>query len=174
MGGAHPVVGAAILAEGSPSPGEERGVLGQTLSTVRTPPSAHDGEAPATLWATTVIGLCFGGGQIGLGLAATLLVALALGAMKPLDRRLPRERRALLTVVAEDPDASPEGLRSLIPLGYEASFRRQRRRPDGGLRLVYEVRWRCGGGTERPGDLLDRTAERYAVESFEMVSEVGH
>jgi putative Mg2+ transporter-C (MgtC) family protein len=50
----------------------------------------------ATLWFVTVVGLCFGGGQIGLGLAGSVLGFLTLRALKTLERRLPRERASEL------------------------------------------------------------------------------
>lgn len=54
----------------------------------------------ATLWLTTAMGLCFGGGQIWLGLA-TLAIALGvLVGLKQFERHLHRERRAVLVVVA--------------------------------------------------------------------------
>ncbi len=52
----------------------------------------------ATLWLVTVIGLCFGGGQIALGVAATALGLLALWALKLIEERLRRERRARISV----------------------------------------------------------------------------
>ncbi|HLK25464.1 MAG TPA: MgtC/SapB family protein [Caulobacteraceae bacterium] len=68
----------------------------------------------ATLWMVTVIGLCFGGGQIYLGAAATALTFVVLWAMKRLDEVLPRRRRATLTVVATaEPDEIERALRGL-------------------------------------------------------------
>lgn len=55
----------------------------------------------ATLWLITVIGLCFGGGQIGLGIAATLLGGITLWTLRWLDLQIPRERRALLEIRTE-------------------------------------------------------------------------
>jgi putative Mg2+ transporter-C (MgtC) family protein len=48
----------------------------------------------ATLWVITVIGLCFGGGQLGLGIAATLLSLITLWGLKWVDAHIPREQRA--------------------------------------------------------------------------------
>ena len=52
----------------------------------------------ATLWLVTVIGLCLGGGQIALGLAATVIGLLALWAMKAVEDRLRQEFRVRLTL----------------------------------------------------------------------------
>ncbi|MGH6672048.1 MAG: MgtC/SapB family protein [Xanthobacteraceae bacterium] len=52
----------------------------------------------ATLWFVTVIGLCFGGGQIELGIAATVLGLAALWVLQWLELRLRRQRRATLCI----------------------------------------------------------------------------
>lgn len=52
----------------------------------------------ATLWLLTVIGLCLGGGQIALGLIATLLGLLALWGLKSAECLLTLEHRANLTL----------------------------------------------------------------------------
>jgi putative Mg2+ transporter-C (MgtC) family protein len=46
----------------------------------------------ATLWFVTVVGLCFGGGQIGLGVAGSLLGLLILRALKMLEMRFEQQR----------------------------------------------------------------------------------
>jgi putative Mg2+ transporter-C (MgtC) family protein len=43
----------------------------------------------ATLWFVTVIGLCFGGGQIGLGIAGTAIGVAALWGLKEFEERMP-------------------------------------------------------------------------------------
>jgi putative Mg2+ transporter-C (MgtC) family protein len=50
----------------------------------------------AALWFVTVIGLCFGGGQIGLGVAGGLLALLILRALKMVEARLKREHASRL------------------------------------------------------------------------------
>ena len=50
----------------------------------------------ATLWFVTVIGLCFGGGQIGLGVAGGLLALLILRALKMVEVKLKREHASRL------------------------------------------------------------------------------
>jgi putative Mg2+ transporter-C (MgtC) family protein len=52
----------------------------------------------ATLWFVTVMGLCFGGGQIGLGAAAFGLGFLILAGLKGIEFALPREHQAELTI----------------------------------------------------------------------------
>jgi len=52
----------------------------------------------ATIWITTVIGLCFGGGQLGLGAAATAMTMAALWAMKFAEHAIVMGRRGTLDV----------------------------------------------------------------------------
>ena len=56
----------------------------------------------ATLWLVTVIGLCIGGGQIALGLAATALGLFALRVLKWIERNLRQEHRAQFSVELEE------------------------------------------------------------------------
>jgi putative Mg2+ transporter-C (MgtC) family protein len=60
----------------------------------------------ATLWYVTVIGLCFGGGQIELGMTATAIGLVALWGLQWLELRLRHEHRASMRVeiVGEDPN----------------------------------------------------------------------
>jgi putative Mg2+ transporter-C (MgtC) family protein len=52
----------------------------------------------ATLWFVTVIGLCFGGGQLELGIAGSALGLAVLRLIKPLERRLRQERSAEIVI----------------------------------------------------------------------------
>jgi putative Mg2+ transporter-C (MgtC) family protein len=60
----------------------------------------------ATLWLVTVIGLCIGGGQIGLGLAATVIGFAALWVLRQVEAHLRHESRARIEIDldAEGPD----------------------------------------------------------------------
>jgi putative Mg2+ transporter-C (MgtC) family protein len=53
----------------------------------------------ATLWSVTLIGLCIGGGQWGLGLAATALSLFVIEGLRWLDRLLKPGREATLQIV---------------------------------------------------------------------------
>jgi putative Mg2+ transporter-C (MgtC) family protein len=52
----------------------------------------------ATLWFVTVMGLCFGGGQIWLGLAALALCLLVLWGLKYVEKYWKQERRGTLAI----------------------------------------------------------------------------
>jgi putative Mg2+ transporter-C (MgtC) family protein len=129
----------------------------------------------ATLWAVSVIGLCLGGGQLGLGCAATALVVATLWALKWLDVRIPREHRAMLVIVTDSKSSTLSDLNALIePLGYQAQFRRQNLSDDAQrLRLWFEITWKRAEVASHPMNLLDGLAQSYLVESFEVTSEAG-
>lgn len=52
----------------------------------------------ATLWFATVMGLCFGGGQLGLGLGALALGLIILIVLKKVEICLKQDRKATLTI----------------------------------------------------------------------------
>lgn len=52
----------------------------------------------ATMWYVTVIGLCAGGGQYVLAVAGTVLALVVLQALEHIEHRLPRGRRAYVTL----------------------------------------------------------------------------
>ena len=61
----------------------------------------------ATLWYVTVMGLCFGGGQIVLGLTALLIGLIVLWLLKWFENHLPRDRQATLSLTI-GPDGPSE------------------------------------------------------------------
>src|SRR6185437_6354916 len=97
----------------------------------------------ATLWVMTVIGLCFGGGQLVLGGVTTAIVALVLSVMKRLDLRLPRERRARLTVTASNGEGLLEAIRRALDAAQlEGTYRSGTYEGSGQAELHYLVTWR--------------------------------
>jgi putative Mg2+ transporter-C (MgtC) family protein len=76
----------------------------------------------ATMWFVTVIGLCFGGGQLALGAIGTVLGILVLWFLKTVEDHISRENQAELTVVYDRGLFSREALiQSLGKLGCEVS-----------------------------------------------------
>jgi putative Mg2+ transporter-C (MgtC) family protein len=133
----------------------------------------------ATLWVMTVIGLCFGGDQLGLGVAATLLAVFTLWALRWVDMRIPREHRAMLTIVADAGGSPISDLPVLVaPLRYHANFRRQGLSRDPGssggpeqAEYAFEVSWRRPEQSDPPLDLLRAVSARYPITLFELTSE---
>lgn len=127
----------------------------------------------ATLWVMTVIGLCLGGGQIGLGVGATGLAVMTLWALRWLDMRIPREHRAQLVIKADPGSFSPSHLTALIaPSGYRVQFRRQVQSEDAThARLWFDIFWKQPEAARPPLDLPKFINEHYSVLSFIMTSE---
>jgi putative Mg2+ transporter-C (MgtC) family protein len=128
----------------------------------------------ATLWTITIIGLCFGGGQLGLGTAATVLAFFALWALRFIDVYMPREYRARLVVVADPEGGSPrEKVAALIaPLGYHAIFRDQAKTCGDGIdRVGFDIRWMQREGHGSPQDLVDLLERYFSIASFELISD---
>jgi len=70
----------------------------------------------ATLWFVTVIGLCFGGGQLGLGSTATVLAILVLWLLRWLEQWMPRDHQGTLTVTTTGDALSEEDIRAALQL----------------------------------------------------------
>ena len=108
----------------------------------------------ATLWFVTMLGLCFGGGQIGLGCAGLVLGWATLTLLKRIECRWDADRRGLLTVVGEGESLSEERLAERlrshgyrIVLWKSAGFEAQGRSRE----ACCEVHWRA---SRREGEPL--------------------
>jgi len=76
----------------------------------------------ATLWFVTVLGLCFGAGQIWLRSAASLLGIGILSGLKRLEMSLKQDRRATLAIVACEEAPNDDDIRaSITAAGYKIS-----------------------------------------------------
>jgi putative Mg2+ transporter-C (MgtC) family protein len=68
----------------------------------------------ATLWFVTVIGLCFGGGEIGLGSAGTALGLLVLWGLKWIELSIMQQQHATLVLVFTSEGPNENQLRSTL------------------------------------------------------------
>ncbi|HEY8193687.1 MAG TPA: MgtC/SapB family protein [Hyphomicrobium sp.] len=130
----------------------------------------------ATLWAMTVIGLCFGGGQLILGCTATILILVALAGFKWIDLRIPRERRANVVIAGGTGAPSiAEIHEALSASGYGANFLRQTCVAEGDRKLTtFEIRWRQAETAGPPLALLNMLKHKYELQSFEVIIESTH
>jgi putative Mg2+ transporter-C (MgtC) family protein len=127
----------------------------------------------ATLWVVTVIGLCFGGGQIAIGLAASVLSVATLWPLKWIDVHIPRHHRATLVVTQNTAMGVTDISRVAEPLGYDVQFRRRSKSAEADV-FSFEVTWRRSDNAGPPLDLLKALDGAYAVESFQITSEARH
>jgi putative Mg2+ transporter-C (MgtC) family protein len=126
----------------------------------------------ATLWVMTAIGLAFGGGQIALASIVTALAFLTLWALKWLDNRIPREHRAILSIIHTLGEPLPGIESGIRPLGYRARFVRKVQSAENGNSIVsYEIRWRRPETAAPPTDLLEFLEDNYSVDRFDTIRE---
>jgi putative Mg2+ transporter-C (MgtC) family protein len=124
----------------------------------------------ATLLTMTVIGLCLGGGQIILGITATILAFATLWALKWLDMRIAREHRATL-VIRGTATSVQEFVDLAASLGYRAHFKRQERAEESEqVNIWFEIRWKRPEISDQPFELLKVLNERLTVVLFEFAS----
>jgi putative Mg2+ transporter-C (MgtC) family protein len=105
----------------------------------------HGLTTAATLWFVTGLGLCFGGGQLALGLVGLALGVLTLEVLKRVENRSRQDRHAILSVMVSANGPTEEELTSQLEAeGYAISpwgvvtFDQSRQRE-----LRTEVRWRA-------------------------------
>ena len=126
------------------------------------------------LWIATVIGLCFGGGQLGLGIVATGLGILTLWAMEWIDVRIPRMHHAILVVTTE-PEAPTPGLDDLLrTLGYRARLRQQTRAVNfqnaEEVETHFDLTWKQAESADPSLGFLAAVNRVCGAKSFELVS----
>lgn len=111
----------------------------------------------ATLWFATVVGLCLGGGQLGLGSASAIIGYLVLTAMRTLEKRFERYQPATLILITAEHAIVPHELRARledakfhvrsISVAYSHEERRQR--------IRCELRWPTTRTSELPAVLSE-------------------
>jgi putative Mg2+ transporter-C (MgtC) family protein len=96
----------------------------------------------ATVWFVTIMGLCFGSGQLGLGGVAAVLGLAILAGLGRLEDHLPRERHAVLILKVASGGPSESGIRSRIAAGgFQAAPRGVVFDASGNTALTYDVVW---------------------------------
>jgi putative Mg2+ transporter-C (MgtC) family protein len=124
----------------------------------------------ATLWLATALGLCFGGGQHGLGLATLGLGVTILWGLKWLESGLKQERRAQLMIALEAGGPSDDDVRSeLEAAGYhvarwDETYRRKGDRR--GRKIRSEIHWHDTGATHKTPEFVRRFFERQGVQAL--------
>jgi putative Mg2+ transporter-C (MgtC) family protein len=123
----------------------------------------------ATLWLTTAVSLCFGGGQIEVGVVATAIGWLVLWAVKRFDLGVPRRHEASLTLSVASDAPLPEVGALIAPAGYEARFY-ARKAVAGRIVVSYLVRWTQAESEPVRQDVVDILAPHCCIEAFTLRS----
>ncbi len=130
----------------------------------------HGVTTAATLWLVTIIGLCLGGGQLGLGIAALGLALLVLWGFKWLEARLTLVRTACLDVVVVGADGPTEDelLTFILRAGCKVTswVVTTKREPTGFRRTIRsEIRWHGRSGDLRSPDFVDQITRLSGVKA---------
>jgi putative Mg2+ transporter-C (MgtC) family protein len=110
----------------------------------------------ATIWFSTVVGLCIGGGQLVLGCVSTLIGFIVLSALRPFEKKIEHYQLADLTVAVEAGQLTAQQLRAKLEaarfhiksfsLIHAVSERREE--------FQCEVRWPAAEGDPDPPAVL--------------------
>lgn len=127
----------------------------------------------ATIWVVTVIGLAFGGGQIGLGVAGTVLAVVTLPGLKWIDLNISRRQRALVVIAADRGAGLAELPQTLAPLGIRANIKRLVFDEIKNAELTFELVWKRPETESVPPDLIPLLNKRFTVLSLNLDADPG-
>ena len=129
----------------------------------------HGLTTAATLWFATVLGLCFGGGQLALGLVLLLIGLFVLEGLKWAENRRRQDRRATLAVVIKQEGPTDEQVAVyLSQAGYEAgTWAASYNQTDSSRILRIEVHWRAYPQDVKPPAFLRALAQEPGVQSVD-------
>lgn len=132
--------------------------------------SIHGVTTAATLWLVTMIGLCLGGGQLALGMSATVLALLILWVLKRLGAYLRQVQHARLVVVLDPEGPADEEVRGmLLEAGLEVTSWtiELARRAGGFVRTIRcELQWYARPIDLRTPSVIDRIAMSAGVRAL--------
>jgi putative Mg2+ transporter-C (MgtC) family protein len=123
----------------------------------------------ATIWYVTVMGLCFGGGQLALGMAAFAIAVVVLWCLKWVERRIGILRKASLVVAFDPASRVEEQLNAaLARSGFRVAARSRfiGERADH-CEMRYELRWREYGEPRANPELADHLAQQGGIRRLE-------
>ncbi|TAZ40789.1 MgtC/SapB family protein [Rhizobium ruizarguesonis] len=123
----------------------------------------------ATLWFMTVVGLCFGGGQILTGIVATAIGFVVLSPLKRLDTWLRCEQKATLVVRPSNGNI-PELSEVLNPLTCHVGFLSLQRTADGSAEVTFELRWLANDPDASARAIVNALSNTHDVADFSMKS----
>src|SRR5215469_15261185 len=124
----------------------------------------------ATIWFVTVIGLCFGGGQIGLGFAGFVLGFAVLAGLKRVESHMPRRHSTILRIVVAANGLKQDEIVSLLArsgisltepsLSFEGSHN---------MNTVYgwKIRWKGSHQDQNPPRAVEELAAQPGILKLE-------
>ncbi|HZL12626.1 MAG TPA: MgtC/SapB family protein [Verrucomicrobiae bacterium] len=117
----------------------------------------------ATLWFVTVMGLCFGGGQIALGLIALALGLIILSGLKWVEDHWTQDRHAILTIVTgTNGPTENEIVEALAAANYKINFSSIVYGENGVVRkFTCQIRWRGRAHETQSPEPIKQLAARF-------------
>ena len=119
----------------------------------------------ATLWFLTVVGLCFGGGQVALGLVGAALALLVLTGLKFIEERMKQDRQGRLLVVSGPGGPDENEIRAMLRNGdfRISSCALALGGASGERELTWDLRWRARPDETKVPESVYRLADRTGV-----------
>lgn len=123
----------------------------------------------ATIWYVTVMGLCFGGGQLALGMAALAIAILVLWWLKWVESRMGTPRRAGLIVAFDTASPTKDQIDAALVSGEFHVAGQSRAYSDRGdvCEVRYELRWYEYGEPRSTPEFADNLARQSGVHRLE-------
>lgn len=119
----------------------------------------------ATLWYVTLMGLCFGGGQLGLGLAMLAIGLVVLTGVKQIEHHVPQDHHAMLFLTTGTAGPTESDVRRLLA---EAGIHVRSCAVSHDIqrdhhRLRFELRWRAHGDTIDTPPIVAQLAQQDGI-----------
>jgi putative Mg2+ transporter-C (MgtC) family protein len=121
----------------------------------------------ATLWFVTVVGLCFGGGQLSLGAAATVIGLITLWGLKRIEETLLVRSRGILELVTATEGPNEEEIRAALSrpgyriISWAPAYLNMERRCE----VYCELEWSNKDNSPQPPPIVTDLASRPGVMS---------
>jgi putative Mg2+ transporter-C (MgtC) family protein len=127
----------------------------------------------ATIWFVTVMGLCFGGGQIGLGVAAFALGLAILLGLRRFEMRMPRQHSGTLRIRISASGLSQVEIASLLTgagISLTEPSLSSESAPDGSRVIGWKLRWKGRHDEVNLPPAIQELAAHPEVQSLEFTS----
>jgi putative Mg2+ transporter-C (MgtC) family protein len=119
----------------------------------------------ATMWLLTVLGLCFGGGQVKLGLVGTGLAVAVLTLLKYAEDRIKQDRQGRLVVVTGSSGPDESDIRAIVQTGGFSVFSCGYAAEEGSAQREWtcELQWRAVSTESKIPDFVKQLSDRQGV-----------
>jgi putative Mg2+ transporter-C (MgtC) family protein len=119
----------------------------------------------ATMWFVTVLGLCFGGGQILLGLIGTAIGTIVLSGLKIIEDRMKQDRLGKLFIVSGSAGPAEDEIGAMLEAnGFRINSLGITLLHGGCEReMQYNLQWRAAAGSAGVPDAVDQLAKHSGV-----------